>query len=161
MVVPRVANHMGSKPGPVYDYSDFVPFNETWHYHSYCPINDWTNHTEVRDCGQSFLRFQLVTAVLVQCSLLYSPSTSSLARVARRSPREEQLLVGCTETIRQTHRKNGWKGERSARNFSRFSLSLSSFLRVSQLCICLPPTSQFLVFSLSVISPSSILSFNV
>ncbi|XP_025109323.1 alpha-amylase-like [Pomacea canaliculata] len=45
-----VANHMGIAPGDPEDLSGFVPFNESWHYHTHCLIQDFMNQTEVELC---------------------------------------------------------------------------------------------------------------
>lgn len=48
MLLCRVANHMGIAPGDPEDLSGFVPFNESWHYHTHCLIQDFMNQTEVK-----------------------------------------------------------------------------------------------------------------
>ncbi|KAK7109594.1 uncharacterized protein [Littorina saxatilis] len=50
-----VANHMGPPMGSRYNFTGYVPFNETWHYHDYCVISDWLNQTEVELCRLSTL----------------------------------------------------------------------------------------------------------
>eukprot|EP01137_Pigoraptor_chileana_P026263 Opistho-2@96975 len=50
-----VANHMGYEPSTVGDFSSFVPFNSSSHYHSVCTIANWSNQTEVEYCRLSGL----------------------------------------------------------------------------------------------------------
>ncbi|XP_076435565.1 uncharacterized protein LOC143275379 [Babylonia areolata] len=45
-----VANHMGYPVGDAYNFTDFVPFNQTWHYHTLCEISDFSNQTQVEIC---------------------------------------------------------------------------------------------------------------
>ncbi|KAK7482040.1 hypothetical protein BaRGS_00026732 [Batillaria attramentaria] len=45
-----VANHMGYPVGTPYNFTDFVPFNETWHYHEWCEIEDFTCQESVELC---------------------------------------------------------------------------------------------------------------
>eukprot|EP00042_Codosiga_hollandica_P008824 m.20279 g.20279 ORF g.20279 m.20279 type:complete len:487 (+) comp31882_c0_seq1:94-1554(+) len=44
-----VANHMGNQDN-INDFSAFVPFNDSSHYHPYCQIQDWTNQQQVEFC---------------------------------------------------------------------------------------------------------------
>ena len=50
-MVDVAPNHFGW-PGPsnTTDYSQFNPFNDEKYFHSYCPINNYDNQTEVEDC---------------------------------------------------------------------------------------------------------------
>ncbi|KAL2867445.1 alpha-amylase [Aspergillus lucknowensis] len=46
-----VANHMAYKgPGAVTDYSTFTPFNSASYFHSYCPISNYTDQSQVENC---------------------------------------------------------------------------------------------------------------
>lgn len=47
VMVDVVANHVA----PVgFDYSSLYPFNQGYHYHSNCDINDWNNQQQVENC---------------------------------------------------------------------------------------------------------------
>ena len=46
-MVDVVANHVA----PIgTDYSQISPFNQSYHYHSNCQINDWNNQYQVENC---------------------------------------------------------------------------------------------------------------
>lgn len=49
-MVDVVANHMGNQDGGQEDFSQFVPFNDSSHYHPYCIIQDFTNQHQVQFC---------------------------------------------------------------------------------------------------------------
>jgi alpha-amylase len=60
-MVDVVANHNGWPGAPnTVDYSQFHPFNNANHYHSYCPVEDYSNTTQVEDCWLGDSKVELV-----------------------------------------------------------------------------------------------------
>jgi len=51
-MVDVVANHVA----PIgQDYGQISPFNQSYHYHGDCQINDWNNQSQVENCRLAHL----------------------------------------------------------------------------------------------------------
>eukprot|EP00121_Abeoforma_whisleri_P012120 Awhi_evm1s11186 len=55
VMVDVVGNHMGNQPGGSGDFSKFIPFNKTEHFHDDCAITDWNDDISVEHCRLSGL----------------------------------------------------------------------------------------------------------